>query len=53
MIAHVYTCEGCRSRTTFRMPEAVVPFRRWVLTCRHCRRYEVHTLVARRGARVR
>lgn len=42
---HVYTCEGCLRRTTFRLAAEYVPFRRWLLTCRHCR--------ARRGAPVR
>ena len=32
-----YLC-ACKRATTFRFPTSFVPFRRWWLTCQHCRR---------------
>lgn len=48
-----YTCEQCLRRRTFKFPVSYVPFRKWLLTCIHCRKYERHTLLARVGVRSR
>ena len=52
LVEAVYTCGFCRKDSRYKFAAGYRPFRAWLVSCEHCRKYSRHVLVELVGVRL-